>query len=169
MSHHTVTVIWQRGEHEVFSDNGYSRAHHWHFDGGAIVAASASPQLVPLPYSVAEHVDPEEAFIAALSSCHMLVFLGIAAKRRYVVESYHDHAIGVLAKRADGKTAVTEVRLRPQVVFCGEQQPSLAQLEKLHHLAHENCFIANSVTTQIITEIQLPAQLSPSATRQQHE
>ncbi len=154
MSHHSATIVWQRGEHEVFSDNQYSRAHQWHFDGGAVIAASASPDVVPLPYSVAANVDPEEAFIAALSSCHMLVFLGIAAKRRYVVESYQDHAVGLLAARSDGKTAVTEVRLRPKVVFSGERQPSPEQLEKLHHLAHENCFIANSVNTQVSTEIQ---------------
>lgn len=153
MSQHSATIVWHRAEHEAFSDNHYSRGHQWQFDGGAVVDASASPHVVPLPYSVEANVDPEEAFIAALSSCHMLVFLGIAAKRRYVVDSYIDNAVGELGKLANGREAVTTVRLRPQVVFSGERQPSAEQIEKLHHLAHENCFIANSVTTEVITEL----------------
>ncbi len=153
MSQYFATVRWQRQEQEIFSDNQYSRGHEWEFDGGVIVSASSSPHVVPLPLSVEANVDPEEAFIAALSSCHMLVFLGIAAKRRYVVDSYVDTAEGVLETRAsDGKTAVTEVVLKPKVVFSGEQ-PSTEQLEKLHHLAHEHCFIANSVLTKVTTEI----------------
>lgn len=153
MSDYRATIQWQRGHHEAFSDNQYSRGHTWHFDGGVVVPASSSPHVVPLPLSVAENVDPEEAFIAAISSCHMLTFLGIAAKQRYVIDRYIDHTVGFMEQDAQGRTAVTKVTLRPEIVFTGEKQPSLKQLEKLHHLAHQHCFIANSVKTEITTEI----------------
>ncbi len=153
MSEHLAKVRWKRREHEVFSDNLYSREHVWEFDGGTIVPASPSPHVVPLPLSVEENVDPEEAFIAALSSCHMLVFLSIAAKRKYVVDSYTDNAIGFLNENEHGKVAVTKVILRPEISFSGDRIPSLEQLRKLHHLSHENCLIANSVKTEVITEI----------------
>lgn len=152
MAEYTATIQWRRHEGEAFSDNRYSRAHEWLFDGGVTVPASASPHIVPLPYSVAENVDPEEAFVASLSSCHMLVFLGIAAKRRYVVDRYEDEAIGVMAENEAGKLAVTRVTLRPRVVFSGDRRPSPEQIEKLHHLAHEECFIASSVLTEVVTE-----------------
>ena len=152
MAEYTATIQWCRHEGEAFSDNRYSRAHEWLFDGGVTVPASASPHIVPLPYSVVENVDPEEAFVASLSSCHMLVFLGIAAKRRYVVDRYEDEAIGVMAENEAGKLAVTRVTLRPRVVFSGDRRPSPEQIEKLHHLAHEECFIANSVLTEVVTE-----------------
>ncbi|MCK6261703.1 OsmC family protein [Vibrio sp. ZSDE26] len=153
MSEHSAIVRWKRKENEPFSDNQYSREHSWEFDGGAIVPASPSPYVVPLPLSVEENVDPEEAFIAALSSCHMLVFLSIAAKRKYVVESYIDSAVGTLSENEEGKMAVTKVILRPDITFSGDRTPDREQLKKLHHLSHENCFIANSVKTEIITEI----------------
>lgn len=155
MSQYGATVKWQRQPSEVFHDNQYSRGHEWQFDGGVTVPASASPHIVPLPLSVAENVDPEEAMIAALSSCHMLVFLSIAAKKRYVVESYEDQAIGTLAPNQEGKTALTQVVLRPKVIFSGEKQPSVEMLEKMHHQSHENCFIANSVKTEVTTKIVL--------------
>ncbi len=155
MSQYGATVKWQRQPSEVFHDNQYSRGHEWQFDGGVTVPASASPHIVPLPLSMAENVDPEEAMIAALSSCHMLVFLSIAAKKRYVVESYEDQAIGTLAPNQEGKTALTQVVLRPKVIFSGEKQPSMAMLEKMHHQSHENCFIANSVKTEVTTQIVL--------------
>jgi organic hydroperoxide reductase OsmC/OhrA len=117
------------------------------------VAASASPHVVPLPYSVAENVDPEEAFVASLSSCHMLFFLSIAAKRRFLVDEYIDNAVGIMDKDGNGKIAMTRVVLRPQIKFSGERQPTLEQLEKMHHQSHELCFIANSVKTQVVTEI----------------
>jgi len=117
------------------------------------VPASSSPHVVPLPYSVAEHVDPEEALVAALSSCHMLTFLWLAAKAGYRVESYRDEAVGIMAKNGQGRLAMTRVTLRPRVIFGGEQEPALADLEQLHHQAHEECFIANSVTTVVTTEI----------------
>ncbi|MGF1756527.1 OsmC family protein [Photobacterium sagamiensis] len=153
MSEYTAVIRWNRSEDEIFSDNQYSRGHIWEFDGGVTVPASSSPHVVPLPYSVEANVDPEEAFIAALSSCHMLVFLSIAAKRKYVIEGYVDNALGVMEEDADGKTSVTKVTLRPHIVFSGERQPTFEQLEKMHHMSHENCFIANSVKTEVTTEI----------------
>ncbi|MCG9699007.1 OsmC family protein [Vibrio natriegens] len=153
MSKHTATVQWLRQASEIFSDNQYSRAHTWTFDGGLQVPASPSPHVVPLPLSVAENVDPEEAFVAALSSCHMLVFLSIAAKRRYVIDSYVDAAEGELTKGDNGKEWVSRVELNPSIVFSGDKQPTQEQLEKMHHMAHENCFIANSVKTEVVTNI----------------
>ncbi|MGR5307464.1 OsmC family protein [Vibrio mediterranei] len=153
MSEHYAQISWKRKQDEVFSDNNYSRGHVWEFDGGLTVPASPSPHVVPLPLSIEENIDPEEAYIAALSSCHMLVFLSIAAKRKYVIDSYIDKAVGILAENEAGRMAVTKVILRPDVVFSGERVPTREQLEKMHHLSHENCFIANSVKTEIVTEI----------------
>lgn len=153
MSEYFAKVKWSRSSDESYIDNKYSRGHEWHFDGGATVQASSSPHIVPLPYSVEEHVDPEEAFIASLSSCHMLFFLSIAAKRRYVVDSYEDNAVGTMQTDESSKVAMTQVILRPHVLFAGEKQPTKEQLEKMHHQSHEQCFIANSVKTEIVTEI----------------
>ncbi|WP_220720402.1 OsmC family protein [Agarivorans litoreus] len=152
MSEYFAIVEWQRQADETYTNNQYSRGHHWHFDGGQTVAASSSPHVVPLPYSVEANVDPEEAFVASLSSCHMLFFLSIAAKNRLVVDSYEDKAVGVMALNEQGKMAMTEVKLNPKVVFSG-QEVSLAKLEKMHHQAHQQCFIANSVTTKVTTNI----------------
>jgi organic hydroperoxide reductase OsmC/OhrA len=150
-SHYTAVVTWERNG-AAFTDNRYSRAHRWNFDGGIEVAASASPHVVPLPLSVEEAVDPEEAFVAALAACHMLWFLSLAAKQGFVVESYHDEASGVMAKNAEGKLAMTQVTLRPHLVFAGENRPSRAQHEAMHHGAHEQCFIASSVKTDVRCE-----------------
>jgi organic hydroperoxide reductase OsmC/OhrA len=145
---YTAVISWERNN-APFTDNRYSRAHQWTFDGGIEIAASASPQAVPPPSSLAEAVDPEEAFVAALSSCHMLWFLSIAASRGFVVESYRDEAIGIMQKNAAGKLAITEVTLRPRIVFSPDKRPSPAQHESMHHEAHEECFIANSVRTDV--------------------
>ncbi|KLN63478.1 OsmC family protein [Vibrio sp. VPAP30] len=153
MSKFSAAVKWQRGPCEAFNDNKYSRGHTWHFDGGVVVPASSSPDVVPLPLSVEENVDPEEAFIASISSCHMLTFLGIAAKQRYVIDSYIDEAVGFLEEEQSGRSSVSKVILRPKIIFTGDKQPSLDQLKKLHHLAHLHCFIANSVKTEITTEV----------------
>ncbi|HHX8439186.1 TPA: OsmC family protein [Vibrio diabolicus] len=153
MSKHSALIEWHREADEVFSDNQYSRAHIWKFDGGLQVPASPSPHVVPLPLSVEENVDPEEAFVAALSSCHMLVFLSIAAKRRYVVDRYLDEAVGELKKGENGKEWVSKVTLNPKITFAGDNQPTRSQLEKMHHMDHENCFIANSVKTEVTTLI----------------
>ena len=117
MSKYTAEVNWTRQDHENFIDNKYSRGHQWQFDGGAIIEASSSPSIVPLPYSVADNVDPEEAFVASLSSCHMLFFLSIAAKSKLIVDNYIDNAVGIMEKDADGKTSMTQITLRPVVTF----------------------------------------------------
>lgn len=149
VAEHTATIRWQRKDDENFLDIRYSRAHHWSFDGGAEVPASSSPHNVPVPMSDPSAVDPEEAFIASISSCHMLWFLSIAAKRGFIVNEYVDHASGKMGKNPDGKLAVILVTLSPQVTFHGERQPARDELEALHHAAHESCFIANSVKSEI--------------------
>ena len=151
MSKYFAKVVWTRGE-DNFLDNRYSRGHLWSFDGGVEVRASSSPHIVPVPMSVEANVDPEEAFVASLSSCHMLWFLSVAAKKRYVVDSYIDEAVGVMGKDENGKLAMTKVILRPQVHFSGENQPSDRARQKMHELAHENCFIANSVKTEVLVK-----------------
>lgn len=148
---YTATIRWQR-DGAKFTDNAYSRGHFWQFDGGVEVPASSSPHVVPLPHSVAAAVDPEEAFVAALSSCHMLWFLSIAAKRRFVVDGYEDQAIGVMAKNSEGKLAMTSVTLRPHVLFGGQNQPTADDIAAMHHEAHEQCFIANSVKSDVRCE-----------------
>jgi organic hydroperoxide reductase OsmC/OhrA len=144
-------VEWQRND-QSFLDQRYSRAHEWVFDGGLRVPASSSPLSVPLPMSVADNVDPEEALIAATSSCHMLFFLSIAAKRGHVVESYSDSAVGLLEKNAEGRMAMTNITLRPQIVFGGAAWPSEEDIAAIHHEAHEKCYIANSLKTEITIE-----------------
>ena len=149
MPEYTATIRWGRGS-APFTDNKYSRAHTWVFDGGIEVPGSSSPHSVPLPYSQARAVDPEEAFVAALSSCHMLWFLAIAAKRRYCVDIYVDPATGVMGKNASGKLAMTRVTLRPRVAFSGDRLPTNDDIAAMHHAAHAECFIANSVTTEVL-------------------
>jgi organic hydroperoxide reductase OsmC/OhrA len=144
-------VRWVRAG-AVFTDNRYSRGHEWSFDGGVTVPASASPSIVPPPRSVAEAVDPEEALVAAASSCHMLTFLSIAAARGFVVESYDDAAVGVMEKNRDGRESITRIALRPAITWAPGKAPSAAELEALHHAAHEECFIANSLKSQIVVE-----------------
>ncbi|HEY6003041.1 MAG TPA: OsmC family protein [Anaeromyxobacter sp.] len=151
MSTHTATVEWTR-DGAVFSDGRYRRAHAWRFDGGAVVRASASPHVVPVPLSDPAGVDPEEAFVASLSSCHMLWFLALAADRGFVVDSYVDEAVGVMAPNHEGKLAITRVTLRPAVSFSGPRAPTADELRKLHHRAHEECFLARSVRTDVVCE-----------------
>lgn len=153
MAHqYTATIAWTRGGSEPFTDNKYSRAHQWSFDGGTTVLASSSPLSVRLPFSCAEAVDPEEALVASLSSCHMLTFLYLAAKRGFVVDSYDDNAVGVMTANARGKLYLSKATLRPRIVFSGARQPSAAELAELHHHAHEDCYIANSVLTEVVVE-----------------
>jgi organic hydroperoxide reductase OsmC/OhrA len=151
MSEYTATVHWQRGE-QGFADSRYSRRHAWEFDGGASVAASSSPHVVPVPGSDPACVDPEEAFVASLSSCHMLFFLSFAAKAGCIVDDYRDVALGVMARNAEGRVAMTSVTLRPAVSFGGARRPDAAELAALHHRAHEACFSANSVKTEVRCE-----------------
>jgi len=153
VSEYYAEVNWTRKESESYLDNKYSRGHLWKFDGGETVKASSSSHVVPLPYSVEEYVDPEEAFVASLASCHMLFFLSIAAKRKFVVDNYTDKAVGVMEEDMDNKISMTRVTLRPKITFSGDKQPTIEQIKKMHHQSHEQCFIANSVKTEVVTEI----------------
>jgi organic hydroperoxide reductase OsmC/OhrA len=146
-----ATVSWRRGDGE-FQKGRYSRGHTWRFDGGIEVPASASPQVVPKPYVVEAAVDPEEAFIASLSSCHMLTFLDLARRAGFVIESYEDEAEGVMEKNSAGKYWISRVTLKPRIAYGGDKQPSPDDLARLHHAAHEECFIANSVKTDVKVE-----------------
>ena len=149
MSEHTATIAWRR-ETPDFAYETYNRDHDWLFDAGITVRASAAPAYL----GSESCVDPEEAFIASLSSCHMLTFLALAAKKRYVVDSYRDQAVGILAKDAAGRLAMTKVTLRPQVRFGGEKAPGPEAVRQLHDQAHHTCFIASSVKTEVVVEPQ---------------
>jgi organic hydroperoxide reductase OsmC/OhrA len=151
MHEYQATISWERGDDDS-ALHRYSRAHKWTFDGGLTVPASASPNIVRAPYSDSTAVDPEEAFVASLSSCHLLWFLDIATQRGFRVASYVDNAIGVMEKNAIGKVAITRVTLRPRALFAGEKLPTAEEIDALHHAAHEECFIANSVTTEVRCE-----------------
>jgi organic hydroperoxide reductase OsmC/OhrA len=144
MSEHKVTLTWERGGAE-FSYQKYPRDHTWSFDGGHTMTATAAPAYLGNP----ANVDPEEAFVATLASCHMLTFLAIACRQKFVLDSYEDEAVGYMEKNADGKMAITRVELRPKITWSGDRSPSAEELEKMHHAAHENCFIANSVKTSV--------------------
>jgi organic hydroperoxide reductase OsmC/OhrA len=148
---YSAEVFWERNGGD-FAGNRYSRKHLLRFDGGLEVPGSSSPHSVPLPMSDASAMDPEEAFVGALSSCHMLWFLAIAAKRKFVVDSYIDRADGIMEKNAEGKVAMTLVTLRPDAQFSGERLPTRAELDQLHHAAHDACYIANSVKTDVRCE-----------------
>ena len=152
MSTYTATVRWRRSGEGDFSKGQYSRAHEWAFDGGVTVPASPSPHVVPQPWSELHAVDPEEAFVASLSSCHMLFFVDFARRAGFVVDEYVDEAEGMLEKRADGKTWMSQVMLHPRVQFSGEKRPGSAEIADLHRGAHEACFIANSVTTEVTVD-----------------
>ena len=151
MSKYSAEVLWLRGEQD-FLGNRYSRRHVLRFDGGAEVVGSSSPHVVPIPMSDPAGVDPEEAFIASISSCHMLWFLSIAAKRNFCVDRYHDDAEGIMEKNQHGKLVISVVTLRPEAIFSGEQRPTNEQIDQMHHVAHEECFIANSVKSEVRCE-----------------
>ena len=151
MHRYEAKITWSRNG-EKFIDNRYSRAHQWSFDGGITVPASASPLVVRAPLSVAEAIDPEEALVAAASSCHMLWFLSLAAKQGFVMESYEDEAFGVMEKNQQGKFAISRITLRPKIQFSAEKFPSPAELDTLHRTAHEECYIANSLKCEIVVE-----------------
>jgi organic hydroperoxide reductase OsmC/OhrA len=155
MSHkYEAHVVWSRQGSEKFTDNRYSRAHEWSFDGGVSVRASSSPSVVPLPLSAADAVDPEEALVASASSCHMLYFLFFAAKRGFVVDRYDDEAFGVLEKNDAGKMFMSKITLRPQVAFSGDKTPTADEMQAMHHSAHEECFIATSLKSEIVVEVR---------------
>jgi organic hydroperoxide reductase OsmC/OhrA len=144
-------ISWAR-DGATFIDQRYSRGHEWSFDGGVRIAASASPTVVPLPYSVIEAVDPEEALVACTSSCHMLWFLSLAAKRGFVVDSYRDEATGLMEKTLEGRLAITRITLRPRIEFSGDKAPTAEELASLHHSAHDQCYIANSLRSEVVVE-----------------
>jgi organic hydroperoxide reductase OsmC/OhrA len=151
MSTYTVQVHWERLQ-QAFSDRLYSRRHTWRFDGGAVVNGSSSPQVVPSPMSDPAAVDPEEAFVASLSSCHLLWFLDLAQRAGWVVDDYRDEALGEMGKDAEGRLAITRVTLRPVVSFAGDRRPDSAEHQRLHEAAHAACFIAHSVRSEILCE-----------------
>jgi organic hydroperoxide reductase OsmC/OhrA len=150
MAHeYRADVVWSRGD-AAFLDNRYSRAHVWRFDGGVEVPASSSPLSVRLPLSRADAVDPEEALVAAVASCHMLFFLSFAAKGGFLVERYEDAAVGVMTKNERGKLFISQITLNPMVTFAGAKRPSAEELDALHRHAHEECYVANSVRAEIV-------------------
>jgi organic hydroperoxide reductase OsmC/OhrA len=151
MPDHSASIRWARGEHP-FLDNRYSRAHEWRFDGGAVVRASSSPSVVRPPMSDPSGVDPEEAFVAALSSCHMLWFLSLAAERGLVVDLYEDAAIGHMERLPDGRSTMARVVLRPRVTFASGTAPTRATLDALHDDAHHQCFLASAVKCALTIE-----------------
>lgn len=151
MAQYSTEVLWLRGDQD-FLDNRYSRRHLLRFDGGLEIPGSSSPHVIPLPMSDASAVDPEEAFVSALSSCHMLWFLSIAAKCGFRVDRYFDAAAGVMKRNTEGKLAMTVVTLKPEVQFSGERLPTREELDRMHHEAHEECFIASSVKTEVLCQ-----------------
>lgn len=151
MAEYTARITWQR-EGAAFTDLRYHRRHTLAFDGGAVVTGSSSPHSVRVPYSDPAGVDPEEALVAAVSSCHMLWFLDFAARAGFVVEHYDDQATGTMATLATGRTGITRVLLRPQVRFGGDKRPDVATHEHLHHQSHEACYIANSIRGEVLCE-----------------
>lgn len=144
MSNHSASIHWSRDD-QLFTDNKYSREHTWIFDGGSKIAASSSPLVVPIPFSNPANVDPEEAFVASLASCHMLWFLSIAAKRGLQIDRYDDDAIGKMGRASDGKLSMVSVELRPKVSFANGRDPERTVVESMHKEAHQECFLARSV------------------------
>jgi organic hydroperoxide reductase OsmC/OhrA len=155
MGSYTATIAWQ--DDGQFASGRYSRAHEMRFDGGAVVRGSSSPHVVPLPFSDPAGVDPEEALVASVSACHMLWFLNLAQEAGLEVASYVDEAEGLMGRVGRGKMAVTRIALRPRIRFA-DAEPSAEQIERLHHEAHERCFIANSLKTEIVVEAPLAAE-----------
>jgi len=151
MGVYLANIVWNRGD-QPFTDGKYRRTHVWRFDGGAEVSGSAAPAAVRPPLSDESAVDPEEALVAALSSCHMLYFLDFARRAGFKIDSYDDHAEGAVEKGADGRSSVTVIVLRPKVLFSGDKQPTSQDLDALHHKAHEACIIANSVKSEVRVE-----------------
>lgn len=152
MSEHRVSLDWNR-DSDDFKYPTYTRDHTWSFRGGETVRASAAPEFL----GNADRVDPEEAFVASISACHMLTFLAIAAKRRFVVDTYSDNAVGYLKENEEGRMAVTRVELRPEIAFSDETLPTPDQVDHMHHMSHQECFIANSVSTEIVV---LPSEMT---------
>ncbi len=159
MAEHQATISWKASATaEDFRRGKYTREHTWAFDGGVTVPASSSPSVVPVPWSNAAHVDPEEAFVASVSSCHMLTFLYLAAKQGFVLTSYRDTAVGVMTKGANGVPWISKITLHPELAFAGDKQPSADELTTLHHHAHEQCFISSSIKTEVVVAPPSPLE-----------
>jgi len=152
MSFYTAKVSWKNNSSELFAKNQYSRGHTWSFDGGIEVPASSSPHAVRLPYSIENAIDPEEALVASASSCHMLTFLWIASRKGFVIDSYEDDAVGAMTKNQEGKEWVSRITLDPKIVWVGERLPAAEELAEMHHQAHEQCYIANSIKSEIVVK-----------------
>jgi len=151
MSTYSAKISWKNDSPDSFTKNRYSRAHTWVFDGGIEVPASSSPHAVRLPFSVEEAVDPEEALVASAASCHMLTFLWVAAKKGFLIESYEDNAVGEMTTTDDGRQWISKITLDPQIVW-GDKTPTAQELKELHHAAHEQCYIANSIKSEVVVK-----------------
>jgi organic hydroperoxide reductase OsmC/OhrA len=149
MSTYTAKITWKNDSPETFTKNRYSRSHTWSFDGGIEVPASSSPHSVRVPFSIEEAVDPEEALVAAASSCHMLTFLWIAASNGFVIESYEDNAVGEMTKEDDGRQWISKITLHPKIIWSEEKTPTADELAAMHHSAHQECYIANSIKSEV--------------------
>lgn len=150
MSTYAAKITWQSDSKETFTKNRYTRGHSWEFDGGITVPASSSPHAVRVPYSVEAAVDPEEALVAAASSCHMLTFLWLAATAGFNIESYEDNAVGEMTAMEDGRQWISTITLDPQIGWTGDKLPTAEEIAHLHHDAHEQCYIANSIRSEIV-------------------
>ena len=150
MSTYTAKIVWKSDSPETFTKNRYTRGHEWQFDGGVNVPASSSPHSVRVPFSLEAAVDPEEALVAATSSCHMLTFLWIAAKKGFVIDSYEDDAVGEMTQGEDGKQWISKITLDPQIAWSGERVPTADEIAEMHHAAHEGCYIANSIRSEVV-------------------
>lgn len=154
---HSATITWQlQAASREFISGKYSREHQWQFDGGVTVSASPSPHVVPAPWSSEAGVDPEESFVAAICSCHMLTFLWLASQQKFVVTGYADTAIGLMTRNDRGVPWVSRVELHPKITWDSNHQPTVEQLTALHHEAHQQCYIANSVRTEIVVVDRAP-------------
>ena len=149
MSEYTAKIVWKSDSARSFAKNQYTRGHTWEFDGGITVPASSSPHAVRVPFSVEAAIDPEEALVASASSCHMLTFLWLAAKKGFVIETYEDNAEGFMTMDENGKEWMSRIVLDPDIIFSGERIPTLEDVAELHHAAHEQCPIANSIKSDI--------------------
>ena len=151
MSTYTAKISWKNDAPDTFTKNRYTRGHTWSFDGGVEVPASSSPHAVRVPFSIEEAVDPEEALVAAAASCHMLTFLWVAAKKGFVIDSYDDNAVGEMTD-SDGKPWVSKITLDPKIEWSGETLPTNEQIAEMHHEAHEGCYIANSIKSEVVVK-----------------
>jgi len=150
MSTYTAKITWKNDSPDTFTKNRYTRGHTWSFDGGIEIPASSSPHAVRVPFSVENAVDPEEALVASASSCHMLTFLWVASKKGFVIESYKDNAVGEMTKNENGVEWISKITLDPKIEWSGDKTPTADDLAEMHHAAHEGCYIANSIKSEIV-------------------